>query len=204
MSGLIERLQERTGSPDERLRVIDIGEGETDEVLDALGSDTSRALFRTLFDRPATPSEIAARCDTSVQNVHYHLSNLEEAGLVEPIDTVYSQKGNEMTVYGPANDPIVLVGDRDLRPRVRQSLTDVVAGLGLLGAASLFVQWGAERLATRGSSGVLSPASPGAEPTTPSGTLATLVFEVLEPGVLFFCGCLVVLALVVTAARRWE
>ncbi|GGO01619.1 MULTISPECIES: ArsR/SmtB family transcription factor [Haloarcula] len=203
MSGLIDRIQERTGSPDERPRVLDVDEADTDEVLDALSSDTARALFRTLFDQPGTASEIARRCDTSVQNVHYHISNLEAAGLVESIDTVYSEKGNEMTVYGPASDPIVLVGNRDLRPRLQQSLTDVVAGLGLLGLASLFVQWGAERLANpAGGNGVLGPASPNAPQTDPAGSLAWFVFEVAEPGLLFFCGCLVVLAVVALVLRR--
>ncbi|MBX0322007.1 helix-turn-helix domain-containing protein [Halomicroarcula sp. F13] len=203
MSGLIDRIQERTGTPDERPRVLDVDDADTDEVLDALSSDTGRALYRTLFDQPGTASEIARRCDTSVQNVHYHLSNLEAAGLVESIDTVYSEKGNEMTVYGPASDPIVLVGNHDLRPRLRQSLTDVVAGVGLLGLASLFVQWGAESIANHAAGGVLGPASPNAPQTDPAGSIAWFVFEVAEPGLLFFFGCLTLLAVVaLTLGRR--
>ncbi len=128
MSSPIETLQERTGTADESPRVLGVAENETDDVLDALASDTSRSLFRTLYDEPGTPSEIADRCDTSVQNVHYHVSNLKDAELIEPVETVYSSKGNEMTVYGPASDPIVLVGDRDLEPRLQQSMADVVTG----------------------------------------------------------------------------
>ncbi|MFC7027594.1 ArsR/SmtB family transcription factor [Halomicroarcula sp. GCM10025324] len=202
MSGLIDQIQQRTAAPDETPRVLDVDERATDEVLDALASDTGRALFRTLFDQPGTPSEIAERCDTSVQNVHYHVTNLREAGLIEPIETVYSEKGNEMTVYGPASDPIVFVGDGDLRPRLQRSLTDVVAGLGLLGLASLFVQWGAERLASPARDSVLGPASPTAASPDPGGSLVWLVFEVFEPGLLFFCGCLTVLSLAVYVARR--
>ncbi|WP_276271126.1 ArsR/SmtB family transcription factor [Haloarcula litorea] len=203
MSGLIDRLQERTASPDERPRVLDVDEQDTDEVLDALASDTGRELYRALFDQPGTASEIADRCDTSVQNVHYHVSNLEAAGLIEPIDTVYSEKGNEMTVYGPASDPLVFVGNHDLRPRVQQSISDVVAGLGILGVASLLVQWGAEQLARPAlDSGALGPASPTAPAADPTGTLAWFVFEVAEPGLLFFCGCLLVLGVAATVAGR--
>jgi DNA-binding transcriptional ArsR family regulator len=196
MSSLIENIQERTGTADESPRVLGVAENETDDVLDALASDTSRSLFRTLYDEPGTPSEIADRCDTSVQNVHYHVSNLEDADLIEPVETVYSSKGNEMTVYGPASDPIVLVGDRDLEPRIQQSMTDVVTGLGLIGIASLFVQWGAEKLAisTTGS-GVLSPASPDAGPVQGTDAIARFVFEVVEPGLLFFCLCLAILGI---------
>jgi len=203
MSGLIDRIQERTGSPDERPRVLDVDDADTDEVLDALSSETGRELYRTLFDEPGTASEIATRCDTTVQNVHYHVSNLQEAGLIEPIETVYSEKGNEMTVYGPASDPLVLVGNRSLHADVQQSLTDVVAGIGLLGVASLFVQWGAKRLAapTAGSE-TFGPASPTAPSTTPTGSVACLVFDVLEPGLLFFCGCLALVGVVALAGRR--
>jgi DNA-binding transcriptional ArsR family regulator len=196
MSSLIETLQERTGTANESPRVLGVAENETDDVLNALASDTSRALFRTLYDEPGTPSEIADRCDTSVQNVHYHVSNLEDAELIEPVETVYSSKGNEMTVYGPASDPIVLVGDCDLEPRLQQSMADVVTGLGLIGFASLFVQWGAEKLATATAGDeVLAPASPNAGPVSGTNAVARFVFEVIEPGLLFFCLCLTVLGI---------
>ena len=201
MSSMIERLQTGTATPDEQLRVLDVAGEETDEVLDALSSDTSRAMYRTLFEEPATPSEIADRVDTSVQNVNYHVSNLQAAGLVEPIDTRYSQKGNEMTVYGPATDPLVFVGNRDLRPQVQRSLSDVAAGLGVLGLASLCVQWGSERLVdSPNGAGAVGPASTGGG--TVEHTLTWLVFEVLEPGLLFFVGCLLVLAVVVFVTDR--
>jgi hypothetical protein len=134
--------------------------------------------------------------DTSVQNLHYHLTQLGEADLVEQVDTVYSSRGNEMTVYGPTSDPLVFVGDEQNASAVRGALGDVVGGLALLGVASLLVQWGATRLAgdTGGPLGVVEPAS-----RTPTGgadgTLAALVFEVLEPGLVFFVACLVVAAL---------
>ncbi|WP_226012249.1 ArsR/SmtB family transcription factor [Halomicrobium salinisoli] len=204
MSGLIDRIQDRTATPDERALVLEMADREADEALDALSSDTARTAFRTLFEEPATPSEIAERVDTSVQNVHYHLSNLEEAGLVEPIDTVYSEKGNEMTVYGPASDPLVFVGDEGRTPAVRQGLAEVVGGVGLLAAASLFVQWGAERLMreARRVPGAAGPASPDAGYVPPEGSLSYLVFEVVEPGVLFFFATLAVVTLLAVATRR--
>ncbi|WP_276299440.1 ArsR/SmtB family transcription factor [Halorussus lipolyticus] len=197
MSGLIERLQDGTASGDEELRVLNVAGDETDDVLDALGPEMRRDVYRTLFESPGTPSEIAERLDTSVQNLNYHLSTLEDAGLIAPVDTRYSEKGNEMTVYAPATDPLVLVGDRDIRPQVRRSLADVVGGLGILTAASVLVQLGVERLASPavGRGNVVGPASPTADPTTPGKALAWFVFDLAEPGVVFFCGCLVVVAL---------
>jgi len=195
MSGFIERLQGSTAAPDEQPRVLDIHEADTDDVIESLSSETRRAMLRTLFEEPGTPSEIAERAGTSVQNVHYHLKNLSAAGLVEPIDTRYSEKGQEMTVYGPASDPIVFVGDADARPDVERSVRRVVSGVALVGVASLFVQWGAERIARPAlKSGTAGPASQNA-PTAPPGTLTWLVFDVVEPGLVFFVCCLVVAAL---------
>ena len=202
MSGLIDRIQERTARPDERPRVLDVAGAESDEVLDALAPDTRRALYRTLFAQPGTPSEIARRVDTSVQNVHYHLESLEEADLIESIGTRYSEKGNEMTVYGPASDPLVFVGDREKRPHVQRSLSDVLAGLGVLGVASLLVQWGAERLAgPRPGASVVGPASQNGA-VAPREALAWTVFEVVEPGVLFFFTCLLVVAVAALLMER--
>jgi len=197
MSGLIDRIQSRADAR-ERPRVLGVDEGEADEVLDALASDTARRLYRGLFEEPATPSEIAARADTSIQNVNYHLGNLQEADLVEAVDTVYSEKGNEMTVYAPASDPLVFVGNRGIEPRVRSSITDVVGGVGLLAVASLCVQWGAERLAGGpGGVGVVGPAS--ADGGVPMGSATWALFEVVEPGVAFFFACLLIAATVVAA-----
>ena len=195
MSGLIDRLQPQTATPNERPRVIDVHSVETAEVMDALSSETRRAILDALFEEPTTPSELAAALDTSVQNAHYHLSALREAGLVESVGTRYSEKGKEMSVYAPANDPIVVVGDRSRRDRVRRSIHDLMAGLGVLALASLFVQWGAEHLLrTPDVGGAVEPAAwqPGAGA---GETVGWLVFDVVEPGVLFFFGCLLVVVL---------
>ncbi len=204
MSGLIDRIQDRRTTTDERTRVLAMTDDEAGDVLDALASDNGRSALTALFDEPSTPSELADRIDTSVQNVHYHVSNLRDAGLVEPVDTVYSEKGTEMTVYGPTSDPLVFVGDESRRPRIERTLTRVVGGFALLGVASLFVQWGAERLVGAGRSGssAVGPASwsPGA--SQPVETLGWVVFRVVEPGVLFFVAGLVVAAVLLAVADR--
>jgi len=201
MSGFIDRIQDRSATTDEQLRVLDVEGEETDDVLDALATDTRRAVYRALFERPRTASEVAEHIDSSVQNVHYHLTTLEDAGLVESVDTRYSEKGNEMTVYGPASDPLVIVGDGEVRPRVERTLTDVVGGIGLLGVAAIFVQFGAERLARPSVGGAAGPASANATAGEP-GSLTWLVFDVVEPGVLFFFGCLALAALLAVAFDR--
>jgi DNA-binding transcriptional ArsR family regulator len=197
MSSPIEQIQRRVEATPGETRVLEMADGESEEVLDALSSKTRRAAYRTLFEEPATTSELAEHLDTSVQNVHHHLSVLADVGLVEPVDTVYSSRGNEMTVYGPASDPLVFVGERAAVPQVRQSLKNVVTGLALVGVASLLVQWAAERVwrTSADSLAAVGTASyPGGQSTV--DRLAWLLFEVVEPGVFFFVGCLIVAALV--------
>jgi len=183
------------------MRVVEMGDAEAHEVFDAMASETRRATYEALFEEPATTSELAERLDTSVQNVHHHLSVLQDIDMVEPVDTVYSNQGNEMNVFGPASDPLVFVGEDEAAPRVERSLKRVVSGLALLGFASLIVQWATERFWAAN----IDPASPVGSSSYPGGevglldSLAWLLFEVVEPGVFFFVACLFVSALLLHA-----
>lgn len=88
--------------------VYDLTEDDSSTVLDSLASETARAILATLADGPATASDIADEVDTSVQNAHYHLSNLREAGIISSVGTWYSSKGKEMPVYDLTTEEIQL------------------------------------------------------------------------------------------------
>lgn len=197
MSSPLGRLGNRVRSPDASPAVVDVDGDDAGELVDALGSETARELYSTLHDDPAPPSELARDLDTSVQNVHYHLSKLQAAGVVESVGTRLSEKGNEMTVYGPAADPIVLVGDASptRRDDLRRAVSEWAAGVAVLGLTSLAVQVAADRLLGSASSSLFEPASLGVG----EGALLRGIELVAEPGVLFFLGGLVVF---VAAALR--
>lgn len=92
-------------------------------VFESLTSTTARELVDEIYDGPATASDLAHAVDTTIQNVQYHLDQLQEAGLVAVVGTWYSERGNEMTVYGPAADPLVIcAGDAESRAGVRRVL----------------------------------------------------------------------------------
>ena len=197
MSSPLARLGDRVRSPDASPAVVDVDGDDAGELVDALGSETARELYSTLHDDPAPPSELARDLDTSVQNVHYHLSKLQAAGVVESVGTRLSEKGNEMTVYGPAADPIVLVGDASptRRDDLRRAVSEWAAGVAVLGLTSLAVQVAADRLLGSASSSLFEPASLGVG----EGALLRGIELVAEPGVLFFLGGVVVF---VAAALR--
>lgn len=210
MADLIERLQQRSGEATPQPRIIEMDDDAADETLSALSPATRRRVYRALFVEPQTTSELAETVETSIQNVQYHLETLEEAGLVEPIDTVYSGKGNEMTVFAPASDPLIFVGDTDRLPAIRESLHNVVGGLAVLGVASLLVQWVVAReFAVRPRAGDATTmtatedtAMEAAGEAAADPSLGWLIIEVLEPGLVFFVGGLVVAAFVVWLRRR--
>lgn len=125
--------------PDADPRVVTLDDEAADRVLDALSAETARAIYVALREDPATPPELAERLDLSLQNVHYHLDNLRGAGLVESVGTGYSEKGVEMTVYAPADRPLVVTtAEPETTSRLRRFLARIfgaVAGLAVLGLA---------------------------------------------------------------------
>ncbi|MFA1611620.1 ArsR/SmtB family transcription factor [Halobellus rubicundus] len=201
MSSPIARLGDRTRAPDASPAVVDVADDDAGELVDALGSETARELYSALHREPAPPSELARDLDTSVQNVHYHLSKLQSAGVVESVGTRLSEKGNEMTVYGPAADPIVLVGDASSAEQgaLRRSLADWATGVAVLALTSLAVQVGAERFLGGPAASLFEPASLGAAPSHP---LVRGVLLLAEPGLLFFLGGLAVF--VAAALLDWR
>jgi len=128
-------------SEDAEPRVIDVDSDDADDVLAALSSSTARELLTELHERPGPPSELAERVDTSVQNAQYHLEKLDKAGAIEVVDTAYSEKGREMDVYAPADEPLVIyVGDEEKGSALRTALSRLLGAVALLAAASLAVQ----------------------------------------------------------------
>ena len=197
MSSPIARLGSQSFGSEAEPTVVDVNGDDADAVLDALSSDTARALYCEINEEPAPPSVLARRLDSSVQNVHYHLSNLESAGLVEVVGSDYSEKGNEMDVYGVAADPIVLAADAspEERSTLRRLLADWATGVATIGLVSVAIQLLATRLVGSGS-GVFEPASPG---LPDDAVLPWLSEAVAAPGLLFFVGGVAVLTAAVLA-----
>jgi len=145
-------------------RVIGVDSEDADDVLSALTSETAREVLSELHDDPAPPAALSDRVDTSLQNVQYHLNNLEDAGAIEVIDTIYSEKGREMNVYAPADRPLVIMagGDDDDKSTLRSALSRFLGSLGIVALGSLAIQ------ATVGDGGFLNPTgsrdSAGSEP----------------------------------------
>jgi DNA-binding transcriptional ArsR family regulator len=184
-------------------RVIGLDSEDADDLLSALSSDTAREVLAALHEEPDTPANVADRVDTSLQNAQYHLGNLEDAGLIEVVDTVYSEKGREMNRYAPADRPLVVFAGREEESHgLESALKNLLGAVGVLGLTSLIVQWSLEGApfgartggADAGGGGDGGDVSVMATETAP--TAADAAGAGLPPGLLFFFGGLLVLAVV--------
>lgn len=197
MARLLPSSLEESSDNDAKPRVIGLDSDDADDLLAAMSSETARQLLSGLHETPAAPSELADTVDTSIQNAQYHLENLEEAGAIEVVDTVYSEKGREMNVYGPADSPLVVVAGDDETGSIRAALARLLAGVGLLGVVGAAIN----AVAGYGLLGAQSPTdSEGgaggvgamdAATQTPTGGGAPI--DPAAPGTLFFIGGLAVL-----------
>ncbi|WP_254840162.1 ArsR/SmtB family transcription factor [Natronomonas marina] len=98
---------------------------EAGDVVEALTSEVARKLVDRVHEEPGTASDLAAAVDTSLQNAQYHLNSLQGAGVVEVVDTWYSERGKEMNVYAPTTAPLLIVAGRpDGEAAVRQAMSE--------------------------------------------------------------------------------
>lgn len=182
-------------------RVVKLDSPSATAIIKAISSETARRIVAALHEDPRPPSRIAEAVETSIANVNYHLENLQRVDLVTDVDTWYSEKGREMRVYAPTDDPLVFAGTESRASQVRSLLQRVAASVVLLAAASALVQW------------VVSDVLVSARRTetirkaTSAGTIEGVNLTPVPPGLLFFTGGTFVLALLVLgwalAAGRW-
>lgn len=147
MADILPSKPDLPDDEDKEPRVVGIDSEGVEDLLSAISSDTARSILAELHEEPATPSEIADRADTSIQNAQYHLGKLDDTGLVEEAGTAYSEKGREMTVYAPADRALVVVaGQEDDTSGLQTALSQLLGGLGVVAVGSVVV----DRLARYG------------------------------------------------------
>ncbi|GGN89779.1 MULTISPECIES: helix-turn-helix domain-containing protein [Haloarcula] len=140
MSLLPSRGPDASASQDGELQIVGVDD-DVSAVLDALSSETAREILNAVYDDPGTPSELADRLGMSIQKVSYHLEKLENEELIAVAGTQYSEKGQEMKVYEPPEDPLVLfVGTRDRKRSLKSLVKRLMPAVGILTAASLVLQ----------------------------------------------------------------
>jgi DNA-binding transcriptional ArsR family regulator len=202
MSKQIEQLLSKsTASESETnapLRIAEMHDEDVVQIFKALSGESTCRIYREIQRSPKTASELQQVLDTSIQNVHYHLDKLEEAGLIEPVDARYSEKGAEMSVFGPTHSPLIIsFASESTNLDVRAALTRLFSGVTVLGLASVGVELLAKRASSPETSGSdaggnVSMTAPQFADTTPLETL------LLSPGLLLFITGLLIISVYVT------
>lgn len=119
-------------------RLVGFEDESAEQILSAIASTTARRILNHIYTEPTTASAIATEIESSVQNVSYHLDRLQDADLVEVIETWYSEQGREMDVYAPTNSALVLfVGAERDSPSLTTALRRVFGALGIIGTVSV-------------------------------------------------------------------
>ena len=202
MADLLPSTSDATVSQSGEPRVVGVDSDDADDLLAALSSETARNLLAALHEDPATPSDLASRADTSLQNAQYHLGKLEDADVIRVVDTIYSEKGREMKVYAPADRPLVVfAGNEEKTTGLKSALSRLLGAFGGLALLSVAVQQ-----VFGDGFGALFGASKSAETETGGGGFTVQSTDVAQrtaeaagnaipPGLLFFAGGALVLAL---------
>lgn len=219
MSRILPFKSEVEATPD-KPRVVNLDGDEAEAVFNALSSDTSREIYRKLYDEPATASEVAKFVDTSVQNARYHLDKLKEAGLIDQVDTWYSSRGNEMAVYAATSGALIVSGGRYEQSELRSVFETILSSIALLAMFSVIAHYAVLEFFTEGVSppdddaGVMTSEEIPQDqnvvdpydtehfmtevtPTPGGSSVEQFIAEVmtLPPGLLVFLGGLVVLVI---------
>lgn len=104
--------------------VFDGSDDRANAVFNALGSETARSIYGAFDGAPGPATQIADRVGTSLQNAQYHFQRLEHADLIAPVDTWYSAKEREVTVYAVTAEQVGVRVDGGSDARSTRSMAE--------------------------------------------------------------------------------
>lgn len=116
--------------------VIQPGDERAQKIARAMASQTANAIIQTFGGGPLTSSEVARQMKIPITTASYHIENLLDAGLLEVMETRWSEKGREVKVYGLANQVLIIAPPvSDLRSVLQKYTT--LFGILIFASASL-------------------------------------------------------------------
>jgi len=116
--------------------VIQPGDERAQKVARAMASQTANAIIQAFGGGPLTSSEVARQMRIPITTASYHIENLLDAGLLEVMETRWSEKGREVKVYGLANQVLIIASPAsDLRSVLQKYAT--LFGILVFASASL-------------------------------------------------------------------
>lgn len=117
-----DKREDTEGPSEEGTNILTVEDDELGEVIDSISSGTALDILESVHESPKVSTELAEELGMTTQNARYHLDNLEEAGLVKAEEICYSEKGRVMSVYEPAESPLVLLFGKDTDEEVQKDV----------------------------------------------------------------------------------
>lgn len=113
----------------EKPEVVELESERAEVVLDALSSKTTREVFLEIYEEESSISEISERTNNSIQNVKYHIEKLEESNLIEVARVKHTENGNQMKLYCPKTEAVVLVASQKNKEEILRSALKRMGGV---------------------------------------------------------------------------
>jgi len=125
---------------DENFLLVSLKEDETKHLAQVISNDTSRRILDYLARvKDATESAIAKKLNLPISTVHYNLSALLKARLVQADEFHYSEKGKEVNHYSLANK-YVIIAPKEASETLRTKLKRILPVALLGGCGALVIQ----------------------------------------------------------------
>ncbi|PKL57323.1 MAG: ArsR family transcriptional regulator [Methanomicrobiales archaeon HGW-Methanomicrobiales-6] len=187
--------------------VVQPGDERAQKIARAMASQTANAIIQAFGGGPLTSSEVARQMKIPITTASYHIENLLDAGLLEVMETRWSEKGREVKVYGLANQVLIIASPAsDLRSVLQKYAMlfgiVILASLGLWAILPTVLppSWGVEP--TSRSVGEDNEFSTLQSPVPALDGAGALPVHDLVMG-FFFGACAVLLALLVYEVYYW-
>ncbi|NLM81658.1 MAG: helix-turn-helix transcriptional regulator [Candidatus Methanoculleus thermohydrogenotrophicum] len=92
----------------ENVVILQPGDERAQKIARAMASQTANAVIQAFGDGPMTSSEVARQMGIPITTAAYHIENLLDAGLLEIMETRWSEKGREVKVYGLTDQVLII------------------------------------------------------------------------------------------------
>jgi len=114
--------------------ILEQGSPEAQKIVKAMASPTAGDILNLLSgEGPYTATEIAEKLNIPLTSLKYHLENLLDAGLIEVVNTRWSEKGKRMKIYGAVEKDIVL------KPKKKSTTAKIVGKYGVTAGVAAII-----------------------------------------------------------------
>ncbi len=120
--------------------VVQPGDERAQKIARAMASQTANTIIQAFGGGPLTSSEVARRMKIPpITTASYHIENLLDAGLLEVMETRWSEKGGrEVKVYGLANQVLIIAPPASDLRSVLQKYATLFGGVVVLASIGLW------------------------------------------------------------------